>query len=48
MNETIRPQPAVGASASDGKPPGNLISLLWIAVPVLALVAAAIWLVSGN
>jgi zinc transporter, ZIP family len=48
MSEMIRPQPSAGASASGAKPPGNLVSLVWIAVPVLALVAAAIWLVSGD
>jgi zinc transporter, ZIP family len=48
MNETIRPQPAIGTATSGAKPPGNLFNLLWAAVPVLALVAAAIWLVSGD
>jgi zinc transporter, ZIP family len=48
MNKIVHPQAGIGSSASDAKPAANLISLLWIAVPVLALVAAAIWLVSGD
>src|SRR5574341_2288160 len=48
MNDMVRSHSAVGALASDAKPPRNLASMLWFAVPVLALVAAAVLLVAGN
>ena len=47
MNEIVRSQ-TVPTSAHTAQPPRNFVSLLWFAVPLLALVAAAVLLVAGD
>jgi zinc transporter ZupT len=48
MNELARPPSEFSKLPSDAKPPRTLSNVLWFAVPLLALVAAAIWLVAGD
>jgi zinc transporter, ZIP family len=48
MNEVARPQAAVAEPASGTKPQRNFVDLLWFALPLVALVAAAGWLVAGD
>ena len=48
MNELARPPSEFSKLPSDAKPPRTLSNVLWFAVPLLALVSAAIWLVAGD
>jgi zinc transporter ZupT len=44
MNEMPRPAPATDASAQ----PRTFTSVLWFALPMLALVLASVWLIAGD
>lgn len=48
MNEIVGPQAAVAEPVSGARPARNLTDLLWLAVPLIALIAAAAWLITGD
>ena len=48
MNEIVRPQATVAEPMDGAKPRRNLTDLLWFAVPLIALLAAAAWLIAGD
>jgi ZIP family zinc transporter len=48
MNEMMRPQTAVAEPGSGAKPQRNLMNLLWFGIPLVALLAAAAWLVASD
>jgi hypothetical protein len=48
MNELARPPSEFSKLSSDAKPHRTFSNILWFAVPLLALVAAAVWLVAGD
>ena len=48
MNEIARPPLTIADTASAPPQRPNYVSLLWFAVPLLALLGAAAWLVAGD
>lgn len=48
MNEMVHSPSALSEAASGAKPTGNVASLLWFVVPLLALCLAAAWLIASD
>jgi ZIP family zinc transporter len=48
MNEMVKPQAQAASAAAGPAPTPNRMAVLWFALPVLALVAASVWLVTSG
>jgi ZIP family zinc transporter len=48
MNEIVRPDSVISERASDARPRRALANVLWFILPLLALGAAAVWLITSG